>query len=149
MTKIGLYFKTLSSNQILYEAIRSANKLLSIDNTYDFSLFYGNIGVVPITSNFGQFHSHSSWKFNGLLIATNVEDARFILRMPQCTRKILLCSNLEWYGFDRLPYEACLQAYRNPALEVWARSESHADALANSFNIQPKICKDFNYLELL
>jgi hypothetical protein len=146
MTKFGLYFDTLSPTQALYEAIFSANKVLGARPDIDITLFYANLGAPPILPNFAQCQAHSAWKFDGTILATNIQDALFISKLPQAKRKILMAYDLAHYGHARLPYEICLQGYRNPHLEVWARSESHRAALETCFNINVNVCKDFDYL---
>lgn len=150
--KIGLYFGTLGETQAVYEGITSANKLAAHSQAYDCSLFYANLSAPVIEPHFGSFQSNAAWKFNGTMIATNLMDAEFISKLVSTRRKIFYVYDLQWHGHDNLPpafrrapWEACSAIYGNPSLELWARSESHAKALSDAFNVKVAgIMRNFN-----
>lgn len=150
--KIGLYFKQLGETQAVYEGITSANKLVAHSQAFDVALFYSDLSAPIIEPHFGSFQSNATWKFNGTMIATNLMDAEFISKLISTKRKIFYVYDLQWHGHDNLPpifrrapWEACSAIYRLPSLELWARSESHAKALSDAFNVKVAgIMKNFN-----
>lgn len=148
MNKIGLYFSDLINSQAIYEGISSANNMLDI-RKFDFYLFYNNIGLPPVEPLFGTFHIDAAHNFNGTIIATTVQDAILISKLASPKRKIFYAYDLEWYGHKALPYQLCLNAYRNNKLELWARSNSHVKALETCFNRAPNgIMKNFEMRSL-
>lgn len=150
--KIGLYFGRLGETQPVYEGISSANKLVAHSQSFDVSLFYADLSAPVIEPHFGSFQANAAWKFNGTMVATNLADADFISKLVSTRRKIFYVYDLQWHGHDNLPpafrrapWQVCSAIYANPSLELWARSESHARALSDAFNVKVAgIMKNFN-----
>jgi len=146
--KIGILFPTIDHSQRVYEFTMSAHRLLDQYSNVDIVSFYESINNPFIVQKFGSAHVSSMLSFNGTLIATDAKSARRISGVITSKRKVFYVMDLEWKTTPPLPYEFLAGVYRDPSLEVVARSESHAWALSNGFNINPPIVKDFN-LELL
>ena len=149
MKKIAIYLNQLNASQVCYEAISQVNKLLAKSRDYDVTIFYNNLGMSFIQANCAVMHAQAAWKFGETIICTNVTDALAVAKLPAPKRKILLAYDLEWQGHESKPYKACCEAYRNSGMELWARSEDHAKALAGAFNTKVAgILPNFNLEEI-
>jgi len=82
-------------------------------------------------------------KFKGILIGTDLDAARYMIKLPSPSRKLFYPWHLEWlrHGND---FMSTIKVLMSPRIEVIARSQSYADQI-RIMNREPSaIIPDFN-----
>lgn len=144
--KIGFVLNNLGPNQLAFDLIRSANEALK-DPGLDVVLFYEESRRPCLTPHFAIMPAVESWGYDGVLVATDRSTARKVIPSPAASKKYFLVYDLEWTRPPFLPFRENYAIYGDPNLNLLARSESHADAIANAWNRPPAVIGEL--LEIL
>lgn len=107
-----------------------------------------SIATVDVTNKFidintaiyqlTEMHSFS----DGVLIASNLKNARRVLSCANNSKKVLYLYDLDWF-FSIMRYEEIHSVLSSEDLLVICRSKSHQEAIKRSFGVDAVILKKF------
>lgn len=90
------------------------------------------------------------WGYSGILISTTLGTTHKILKFPSASAKFFYVWDLEWINIQNKNYEPLAEIYQNDAVELIARSASHANILQKCWGRPVKhIVNDFNMKDFL
>lgn len=93
--------------------------------------FYSSLSNLPISPSFAVLNIHNAHFFSrGPIIATNIENAKLMLKLPIKAKKYLYLWDLEWLR-GSYNYIQNVDILRNSNIQLIARSESHAQNIQN------------------
>lgn len=136
--QLGIIADHLGTSQLSYLLNLQVNQ----PGPHDFVLFQRQ--PAPPISRFytSVFPINEIYNSKCNLIATDLDSARYLTKLPRSTRKVFYPWNLEWkkHGNNYLETISILQ---DPRIEVIARSPDHASYI-NLFREVDGIIEDFN-----
>jgi len=152
--KLGLVTSHLTVNQLSYQFISSANRLLVERDDVDISLFFVNDGPRIVKPSFSCMCLFEAYAYDGVTVATSLSTAARILDYPGPNRNpiYLYCMDLDYLRMQNRQYEALASVYMNPKIHLIARSKSHYDILSSVFKQPVGIvegCEAKEFIELL
>lgn len=150
--KIGFICEDLGPNQLSFQLITSANKLLEETDYYDVCLFYRNFLPPVRHANFGTFTVYEAFSYDGVTVATDLHSANAMSKWPGPNRHNMYfyVQNLEWVRLrDQVPYEQMAQVYMNPKLNLIARSEDLKNIIESVWRPVVGIVEDANVKEFV
>lgn len=148
MLKTGLVLNNFGMSQLAYFAIREGNKLLTERSDVGLFGFYQNL-VPPCTEpDFALMHSFELYTFDGTLISTDISTTKQSLESFSASRRLFYVWDLEWIR-HKASFSYYEQFYCNPKLELFARSEEHAQLISNCWNKPCSVIENFNLGQLI
>jgi hypothetical protein len=121
----------------LYQSQQSFMLIAELNKTKSETIvFVENLSPFCLRPSFPVMQAAEAWARGGTMIATTPSTANKLLTFPGPERKIFYSWDLYWLRGQQRMYEPYMLLYTNPDLEVVARSESHARAIENAFNIK-------------
>lgn len=129
--KLGFVVPHLTVNQLSYQLISSANRVLLARDDLDVILFWVNDGLKIVKPLFSTMCIFESYGYDGITIATNLSTASRILDYPGPNRNKLYyyVYDLDWLRIPQRQYESLASIYMNPKINLIARSKSHFDII--------------------
>lgn len=144
--KIGIISEDFSVSDCNFFAINIGNKISS-ETDIDVVGFYENLPNPVVPANFALMNIQDIWGFDGLTIATTIQQALALRQVPGNHPKIFYVWDLEFLREGKRNFLYNLQAYRSN-LKIVCRSEEHAKCLSNYSNRYPdSIIENFNLFE--
>lgn len=143
--KFGVIVSSLDASQIGYTVTAQLNQTINLGHQP--ILFFATINKSPVIPLFAQFNLYQMWGFHHPVIATDMLTAEYLLHAPGPTRKFLYVWDCEWM-YDSSVFERYMHIYKNNALELIARSQTHADLLTKCWKSPITIIEDFNYEQI-
>lgn len=149
ITKIGVILPHLGPSQLAFNVVNQINQLSNFNNNFDFMLFFENLVKPCINPNCAAVNANEIWSFEGILISTNINAAIASAKAVNRARNIFYVWDLEWLrGMTDFPFN--MQAYRNPNVELVARSQHHVRAIEDYCNRKvSKVIEDINLIEIV
>ncbi len=141
--KIGFVLEDLTPSELNFSLLYNS---MEISDSVDIQLYYCNISKPCTNSLCGCFHYIDAIGFDGPLIATDLATLSRIL--PFCTPnpKFLFVNDLEWLRYPGHAYNDFAPLYRNPAIEIIARSNDHKRIIESAWNVQvAKVVENYNF----
>ena len=142
--KVGILLNNLQPSQISYYAVGTINGLLR--KGFDAIVFVKNL-CVPSTRPFCSIMNQcEAIDFDGLLIATDLDSAEFLLNINTECKKVFYVWDLEWLrGANN--FLKNMEVYRSQKLKIVVRSEQHEKIFTNYTNRKPDaVIPDLNML---
>lgn len=133
--KIGVLVDDLSASHLSWAIINSVNSLVS-KGSVDVSIFYDNL-VRPCSNvEAALLPSVHIIGFDGILVATSLNTASKLIRLPSNGRKFFYCWDLEWQRMSQQDknYGSLINIYRNSSYGLIARTVEHARILSQTWN---------------
>ena len=147
--QIGFIIEEPSSSQLSFNLIKNINNYLA-NSQDDFVVFFENSTASVLNPEFSLMSLSEIWKFEGSLFATNVSTAISLKKCFAPKQKYFYVWDLEWTRRQGKEFEFTIQAFKDPALKLIARSEEHATAIKNYCNRDVSgIVSDFNIEQLV
>lgn len=136
MINISALINDLSASQNSFYMIKEFNKC--IDNT-DLSVgVFCNRHCVPVIQPlFACRLANFLVSYNGIVIATTLEEAEIILKLPNKSSRYLYLWDLDWLE-NPVFFSSAMNILRDDKLQILARSESHAKVIDNFANREVK-----------
>ena len=131
--KIGIIHKDWRNSDCAYWALNSTNSIVDKTNI-DITLFYEDLPDFVIPPATGSMNFHDIWGFDGLTIATNLDQANALSKVVGNHPKIFYVWDLEFLKDGKRNFLYNVNIYRNPRLKLVTRSEDHAKCLSNYCN---------------
>jgi hypothetical protein len=78
------------------------------------------------------------WSYSGILISTTIDNTILLSKAAINATKLFYVWDLEWLR-DKKDYVYNMQAFRNPQIQLMARSKDHAQAIEKYCNRQVSI----------
>jgi hypothetical protein len=145
--KLGIISQDWGPTDRDFYAINFANKLIA-EADIDVTGFYQDSPNPVIPCNFGLMNIQDIWGFDGLTIATNIEQAIALSKVVGTHKKLFYVYDLEYLRPGKQNFLYNLQAYRSNNLELVCRSEEHKNALQKYCNRKIEhVIEDFNLFE--
>lgn len=132
--RLGFILSHVGARQDAYELLSSAGDFLEARRDADVVVFTQHIMKpwrVPPTA---VMNATESFDFRGIVVATNLFGASNLLGSPGATRRIFYVQDFEWGQQDGPSFEDCEAIYRDPRLELVARSTEHGEVLRGVWN---------------
>lgn len=147
MQNIAAVVRELSVSQNSFYLIKEFNTCL--DNTdLSMSVFFERPAITPVDAMFACRSIVYLSGYNGIVIATSIQDADKILKASNSSSRYLYLWDLTWLE-QPVYFEKTMKVLRDPRLKIIARSESHAEAIESFCNKKPiGIVSDWNRSEL-
>lgn len=148
--KLAILTKTLGHSQLNYYVTQNLNVLLkNFDDVYA-TLFFEMVDIIPYAHNFPIMHIAEAFEWGGPIIATSLSTLDKMLTFPYSKEKYFYVWDLEWIRLQNKQYKPLCNLYRNPNVQLIARSEEHADIIDECWNVRPKlIMGDFSWKKLI
>jgi len=135
MTNIAAILQNLGPSQKSFYMIKEFNKLASLKD-FSVSAFY-NRPSMPVIKPFFSCRNISFLSgFNGLAIATSLQDASSLLKSDNNSKKYLYLWDIEWL-INPMPFSTAINILLDKRLNIIARSKSHALTIENFCNKKP------------
>jgi len=140
MQTIGVILKDTDVSQLNWRVISEMN-LLNQSDKKNYTVFYCNNSPICVNSFAAINKLHDIHKVSdGLLIATTLDSALFLIKSQSQAKKAYLVWDLEFIHNKDSNYLYTLSILKN--IDLWARSESNADVIENYCGIRPRITND-------
>lgn len=141
--QINILLNHLGKSQLAWEVCQNVYQY-NKDNLSSITLFFEEckptiFPLVTASMNAGKIYSAHADK-ETLFIATNLNTAKIITKLPKPGRKIFYVWNLEF--LENKDFIENIKIYRN--IELFTRSISYSEAINNYCGIKPKIMPHFN-----
>ncbi len=144
--KLGFVVNHLSINQISYELISSANKMLSHRDDVDVSIFWSSDGPRVVKPNFACYCLYEVFGFTGHTVATSLQTASRILSYPGPNQHKMYyyMMDLDWLRLPNKQFEQLRDVYLSPKLNLIARSQDHFNIISSVWKKPLGIVEDAN-----
>lgn len=150
MIKIGIAVPDLGNNQLAFSLIHKANALMEREFNVDLIAFYCNLVNPILNMSFSSMQLVEAYGYSGLLVATTLNTASNIIAFPGPKKKFFYVWDLEWMRHKTPSFSSLKDIYRNPELNLIARSGEHKRAIEESWNRSVVgIVDDFDMNQLL
>jgi len=150
MRKLGIAVSSFGASQLSYLIINNINLYLEKEYKTDIIGFYENLIKYSLDPKFSCMQSVEMWGYDGPVIATNLNSAQDIIRIPTIRNKFFYIWDLEWINLIDKDYSKLEEIYSNPKLILIARCKNHAKLIESMWNTKVKyIIEDFNIDKLL
>ena len=135
MTNIAAILQNLGPSQKLFYMIKEFNKLASLKD-FSVSAFY-NRPSIPVIKPFFSCRNISFLSgFNGVAIATSLQDASSLLKSDNNSKKYLYLWDIEWL-ITPMSFSTAIDILLDKRINIIARSKSHALTIENFCNKKP------------
>jgi|TARA_R110000824_G_scaffold244924_1_gene433941 hypothetical protein len=132
MNSVAAIIEDLSASQNSFYMIKEFNKL-SARKDMSMSMFYVRPSMPVIKPFFSCRNISFLSGFNGTAIATNIANAKILLKSHNNCKKYLYMWDLEWLKIPSNFSDVC-DTLLDKRLNLIARSESHASVVKNFCN---------------
>jgi len=147
MYTVGIIVKDTQVSQLNWEIISQLNELNRETNN-NHVLFYMNATPLCVNNFHAIMNAHDINKVKqGILIATDLDSASFLIKSNTLSRKILYVWNLEWIHNKNLNYLQTYSIMHN--IELWTRSQLYANIISNQFGVTPEVSEKFNIKRIM
>lgn len=147
---LGIIVNHLGNTQLAHSLIHNVNNYLEQHIDTDIIVFFENVVRPWEIPRFASMNVNEAWDFNGVVIATSITSAEKLLQLPGRKRRFLYVWDLEWLRMPERGVKYFASIYRNPRIELIARSVNHATIINDIWNRQPVgVVEDFNVEALL
>jgi len=148
MLNISALINDLSASQNSFYMIKEFNKC--IENTdLSVSVFCNRHCVPVVQPLFSCRLANFLVSYNGIVIATTLEEAEIILKLPNKSSRYLYLWDLDWLE-NPVFFSSAMNILRDNKLEILARSISHSNVIENFCNRKVKgIVDNWNINQLL
>ncbi len=148
--RLGFIVNHLGNTQMAHFLIHNVNEHLEKHYDTDIIVFFENVVRTHTTPHFAGMNVNEAWDFNGTVVATSLSTAEKLLTFPGKKRRLLYVYDLEWLRPPEREFGWYESIYRNPRIELIARSESHALIIENTWSRRPiGVVEDFNIKKLI
>lgn len=146
MNKIAALIDNLGVSQYSHSIIKNFNELSKENDVY----FFSKVPPMIATNiNFSIINIYHIDSFNGNIFASNIEDARILLKLTSKSKKFLYLWDIEWIRSPQDFYQN-IEVLKSNSINLVARSESHASLIENYTNRKVEhILEDWNYEKIL
>lgn len=132
MNNIAAVLHDLGPSQKSFYMIKEFNKLAALKD-FSMSAFYSRPSM-PVVKPFFSCRNISFLSgFNGIAIATSLQDASSLLRSDNNSKKYLYLWDIEWL-INPMPFSTAVNILLDKRLNIIARSKSHALIIENFCN---------------
>lgn len=146
--KIAVVIDDLSASQKSFYLINEFNKLCASPK-FSCSAFVNTCGIFVKKPLFSCMSIAFFSAYDGIAIATTIEEAKSLLNTSNNSDKYLYFWDLDWLRTPVNHDEHC-KILRDERLKIIARSDSHAKLIENFCNKAPVgIVDDWNHKQLL
>lgn len=150
MKKLGIALHNLGASQLNYSIISNVNKFMKSNYKTDIICFYENVVKQSMPLDFACMQAIELWGYDGPVVATNLNLALDICKIPSISKRYFYIWDLEWVYMDDKNYNKLLEVYSNPDLTLITRNKDYADLLKSVWNIKvDEIVEDFNIEKLM
>lgn len=150
MDRIGILLNSLENSQLTFYLVNNANFMMESKLDSYFIFFIDNIGPSILQPLCPIMNSGEVAQFNnGIIIATTINHTLTAINSISNSKIKFYVWDLEWI---RKPSDFFnnIKAFRDPRVEVIARSYDHAKAIANYANIPtPRVVEYCNISEII
>lgn len=144
MNKLGFLLPHLGSSQAAFYTINTANIMFGQPDI-DITIFYKELFQPCSKPLCASMNAAEIWGFDGVLISTDIDTTLMSLNAVAPKRRLFYIWDLEWTHAGKNDFIYNMQAFRNPRVELVARSNSHAYVIDNYANRPVNaIIPDFN-----
>lgn len=147
--KLGVLVPNLGASQLAFSLLRSANALVRERSDWDVTVFYEDLRQPCVRPRFACMHVADAFSFDGHVVATTLTTAQKLLRLPACKSRAFYVWDLEWLRLERKAYAELAGVYRGFFQFLAARSQAHADAVTQAWNLPTRVVPDFDIPLLL
>lgn len=144
MIKAGIMVDRFDISQLGIYMGSNLHALMKERSDIDYVVFYKNWAKPPVYPNFCMLMEREIWGFNGPIIATSISTAQKLINCPGSPRKYFYVWNLEWFMQNTLLYEDLCKIFKNPHIDLVARSESHSKIIEKVWKKPALIMEDFD-----
>jgi hypothetical protein len=134
MIKLGFMIDNLGTNQLANSLINSGNSFLKNNSQSDLIIFRQNIMPNCVQPNFGIMDTAEAYNYDGVVVATSLSTADYLIRCPGPCKKLYYIWDLEWVSHSQKIYEIFEAVYNSTELEIVCRSEEHAHFVNTCWN---------------
>ena len=146
--KIAAILNDLSASQKAFYLIKEFNKLCG-DARFSCTAFVNTCTAFVTRPLFSCMSVAFFSEYNGVAIATTVEEAHSLLQSSNNSDKYLYLWDLAWTE-KPVDHDAFCKVLRDPRLKIIARSASHAKTIEKFYKKAPVgIVDDWNHKQLL
>lgn len=150
MEKLGIALNNLGASLLNYCAITNINKFMKQNYKTDIICFYENTIKQSIPLDAASMQSVELWGYDGPVIATNLNLAHDICKIPSIKKRFFYVWDLEWYYMDDKNFEKLQEVYCNPDLTLITRNADYANILDSVWNANAyDIVEDFNLEKMM
>lgn len=143
----GIILPNLGQNQLAFQALCSINSLVHAQCPHTFSIFQEDITRPIVAPKVGVFNLVNICDFNGILLATTVNNSLTMRKSTSTARKVFYVWDLEWMRSTH-NYLHSVQAFHG--VDLIARSEEHAKAIEGFCNNRVSaIIPDINFAGII
>lgn len=133
MHKLGITLPHLGGTQVGLEILEAVQNHYADNWTTDISLFHEEVISSAFQFPCAAFPCLDLSSYDGPVIATSLRSAAKLLNCVTIPKKWFYVFDLEWI-WGAMEYSEMAAIYRNPKLELIARSDEYADYIKNAFN---------------
>lgn len=150
MKKLGIAVSDFGASQLNYLIVNNVNEYLKDNYKTDIIGFYENLTKYSLNPQFSCMQSVEMWGYDGTVIATNLNAASDIIKIPTVKNRIFYIWDLEWVHLMDKNYEALDAVYTNPKLVLATRCDDYAQLIEKMWNVKVQhVIEDFNVKELM
>ena len=148
--QLNFLVENIGATQLGYALTRELNYLQATQPAIDCIVFYNTLHKHAMMPNFAIMQMIEAWNQKGVTIATSITTASQLLTYPGPSLKIYYMWDLPWMRIIPKVYSVTHAVVTNPNLMLIARSEYHALAIQNAYNVpKPTIVEHMHITELL
>ncbi len=147
--KLGFLVSNLAVSQINFRLITQSNLLVGSGVENDVVVFYDAIQKPCVVPNFAVMHQAEAWTFDGVLVATDFNSARKLIKFPSASRKLFYVDDLYWLRTEGFSFSSIREVFGSEELELIARCEDHQKLLSQSFNREVFVVEDYDLQEII
>jgi hypothetical protein len=129
---VGIIVPHLGASQLAYLAINQAN-LWAKNSKHNMFLFYEDLVRPCVKVDVAAMNLNEIWNFKGLLIATTLSSASYMINAVCPSSKVFYTWDLEFMRKEK-DFLRNSAIYRDETIRLYARSKSHQAVLENYSN---------------
>lgn len=147
--KLAILTQTVGHSQLNYFLTQNFNIIIdNFDDVYA-ACFFETSGILPYHHKFPIMHIAEAFEWPGTIVATSLSTLDKMLHFPYSKKKYFYVWDLEWIRLQNKYHKVLAGLYRNPNIELIARSQEHADIIDECWNKKPKlIMENFSWKKL-
>ena len=148
--KLGILTPDLGYSQLTFQLITGVNSALADNKFLDICVFIENVVQFSWYPNFPIMTTYYAYSYPYQLFATSLTTAKKLIEFPLCKNKVFYIWDMEWTQIKDKEYDEIASIYKDPNLELVARSTNHAKYIEKCWDRPVShIVEDFNIIDLM
>ena len=149
LSKLGIIVDSVNYFHLGVELTTNLNKFITHHPDIDVIVFTNEPSFNLVEKQkFSIMHTKETWRYDGVLISTNMLTTEILMKSPCCSHKFFYCWDLEWMYQERPSFQYLNSLYNNNSIPLISRNEQYHKIISNVWKTPVTLIEEFNHEQL-